>query len=194
MKKKFYTSNDRLVYVTDEGIITNEDGKELSIQKDNVGYCSVFIAGKRYLVHRIVYMSFFGEIPEGYQIHHINGNKSDNRVSNLKMMSMKDHQNLHKQKYPFSKVCVVCGKEFVPNKTKRKCAKTCSYECWLMITKENATNRKKKIVQEDLNGNKIKIWDSARDIQNETGYFESNINKCCKGKVKTYKGYVWKYF
>ena len=28
---------------------------------------------------------------------------------------------------------------------------------------------------------------------NETGYCESNINKCCNGKIKSYKGYIWTY-
>lgn len=45
----------------------------------------------------------------------------------------------------------------------------------------------------DIDGKEIKTWDSARDIQNSTGYFESNINKCCNGKIRSYKGYKWKY-
>lgn len=24
-------------------------------------------------------------------------------------------------------------------------------------------------------------------------FFESNINKCCNGRIKSYKGYVWRY-
>ena len=39
----------------------------------------------------------------------------------------------------------------------------------------------------------IKEWDSARDVQNDLGYFESNINKCCKNKIKTAYGYKWKF-
>lgn len=30
--------------------------------------------------HRAVWMKHFGEIPEGMMIHHINGDKKDNRI------------------------------------------------------------------------------------------------------------------
>lgn len=39
----------------------------------------------------------------------------------------------------------------------------------------------------------IQTFDSARDIQNELGFFESNINKACKGKIHTAYGYIWRY-
>lgn len=53
--------------------------------------------------------------------------------------------------------------------------------------------RQVAIKQYSKNGDFIKTWKSARACQNETGYFESNINKCCNGKIKSYKGYIWKY-
>lgn len=57
----------------------------------------------------------------------------------------------------------------------------------------SAEKRKRPILQINANGEIVKIWKSARDCQNETGYFESNVNKCCNGVIKTYKGYVWEY-
>ena len=38
-------------------------------------------------VHRKVWEEHYGLIPSGMQVHHINGNKHDNRIENLKLMS-----------------------------------------------------------------------------------------------------------
>lgn len=39
------------------------------------------------LVHRMVYETFNGEIPQGYEIDHINTIKSDNRLKNLRCVT-----------------------------------------------------------------------------------------------------------
>ncbi|MBR6511150.1 MAG: HNH endonuclease [Phascolarctobacterium sp.] len=134
------------------------------------------------------------KLPKDFVVHHINGNKKDNRIENLAVMTCKAHSILHNQKYALTKICVVCGKEFTPNPTKRNRAKVCSVQCKLKQDVKNACDRKRPIKQYSLQGDFIKTWDSARDIQNELGYFESNINKCCKGKIQSYKGYKWGYF
>jgi hypothetical protein len=49
------------------------------------GYKQIHIDGKRYLRHRLIYMMFNGFMPE--QIDHINCNKSDDRIENLRVAS-----------------------------------------------------------------------------------------------------------
>ena len=49
--------------------------------------------GKMYLVHRLVWIAFNGTIPEGLQVNHINEIKSDNRLSNLNLMTPKENTN-----------------------------------------------------------------------------------------------------
>lgn len=51
-----------------------------------------------FLVHRKVWEENFGEIPEGMVIHHKNGNKKDNRINNLKIVTRSEHRLIHLQK------------------------------------------------------------------------------------------------
>lgn len=45
------------------------------------------------LVHRLVYMTFIGAIPDGMQVNHIDECKTNNVVSNLNLMSPKENIN-----------------------------------------------------------------------------------------------------
>lgn len=58
-------------------------------------YCSTCEGGKTILTHRQVWIREHGEIPKGYIIHHINGNKKDNRIENLELLSHKEHKVKH---------------------------------------------------------------------------------------------------
>ena len=57
-----------------------------------VGLCKNSIK-KNYYVHRLVYEAFNGPIPEGLQVNHINETKTDNRLSNLNLMTCKENLN-----------------------------------------------------------------------------------------------------
>lgn len=57
------------------------------------GYLRVRIAGKDYLVHRLVAETYFGEIPEGMEVDHINRVRGDNRVENLRIVTRRE--NMH---------------------------------------------------------------------------------------------------
>jgi len=50
----------------------------------------------------------------------------------------------------------------------------------------------KTVYQYDLNGRLVKVWDSVRNAKSE-GFDSSSISRCCNGKYKQYKGYIWKY-
>lgn len=43
--------------------------------------------------HRVIWFYFNGEIPKGMQIDHINGDKTDNRLENLRLVTPKENNN-----------------------------------------------------------------------------------------------------
>lgn len=56
------------------------------------------------------------------------------------------------------------------------------------------THVKKKILQINKdNLDIINIWDSIASVSKELNYNSGNICMCCKNKLKTYKGFIWKY-
>lgn len=61
------------------------------------GYSNVRINGKAYRYHRIVWLVHFGKWPDNY-IDHINGDISDNRISNLR--DVDKYENAHNMRRP----------------------------------------------------------------------------------------------
>ena len=52
----------------------------------------------------------------------------------------------------------------------------------------------KQVVQIDPTTNKvIKVWGSIKQAEKQEGFKHSAISKCCKGKLKTHKGFKWMY-
>lgn len=73
-----------------------------------------FVVGK-YLAHRLSWFLYYGEWPKG-QIDHINQNKRDNRICNLRDVSNKDnHRNMPIQKNNKSGIV---GVHYAKNKCK----------------------------------------------------------------------------
>lgn len=68
------------------------DGKKFTLR--NTGYYSLS-TNNRCLMHRYVWEKEKYSIPSGFDIHHINNDKSDNSIENLECLSKSDHTKLY---------------------------------------------------------------------------------------------------
>src|SRR3990167_228825 len=69
-------------------------GRKYTIKKQ-YGYYSC-TSGDRARLHRVMWADAHGPIPEGMDIHHRNGDKTDNRLGNLELIT----KSKHSSKYP----------------------------------------------------------------------------------------------
>lgn len=51
----------------------------------------------------------------------------------------------------------------------------------------------KRVLQYDKSGAFIKEYPSTKEVERQTGFNRSNIASCCRGRIKTSMGYIWKY-
>jgi len=92
------TVREYISYNPDTGILirrkhrcSTEIGKEVGFKTDR-GYMKCKILGKRYLIHRVVWLYMTGEFPSN-QIDHINHDRSDNRWCNLRTATGSQNQH-----------------------------------------------------------------------------------------------------
>jgi hypothetical protein len=73
--------------ISSNGVIKNINTKRLSYGAKRNGYIRFSLNGSKYSAHRLVWETFKGEIPEDYVIDHIDGNRSNNDLSNLRCIT-----------------------------------------------------------------------------------------------------------
>ena len=150
-----------------------EINKYISIGKHKLGYKNVKLTDKNGIrknlfLHRIIAEAFV-ENPNNFNIiNHKDGDKSNNNINNLEWTTQKDNVN-HAWKNGLCenvrKVCAINGKR-----------------------------KSKKIIQKNKNGEVIKVWNSAMDIERELGIIHNNITFCCKHHNRTAGGFIWEYY
>ena len=64
-------------------------------QTEDSDYFRHSVKGTTILMHRYVWEFYNCKIPKGYHVHHIDGNKANNDISNLQLIKGTEHWELH---------------------------------------------------------------------------------------------------
>lgn len=80
------------------------------------------------------------------------------------------------------------------NETSRKSKEYYKSEKAKQKSRDCMVGRMKKVIQIDLNGNEIKIWNCVADAAKTLNIFSTGIFACLSGKQKQSGGYKWKYY
>jgi hypothetical protein len=159
--------------INKDGVVLNKFGKALKPGKiPSTGHLHVSLSnnevkGKHFYIHQLVWNAFNGEIPEGLNVCHVDGNPENNKLDNLCLLTHKENLNKPQTIERFKR-----SQKLYP-RTKN--------------------GKKKKIVyQFDLEGNFIKEWEGVKTTEEE-GFSSACVSLCCSGKYKQHKGYIWSY-
>ena len=167
-------------FISEDGKIYDENGveQELKLYKGQSYY-----RFKSHAVHKMMCHSFFG-YKEGFDVHHKNENKLDNRLDNLKYLTHADHCRLHStgNKYTLGKKLSVEHKEKISSANKGKKRST-------EAKKKMSKSRQKKVYCLQLN----KVFESIKQAAQELSLARSGISMCCLGIRKTCGKFQFKY-
>ena len=147
--------------------------KIISQWKDKDGYLIANLSGKLYRAHRIIALTFISN-PNNYPVvNHKNFNKSDNNVTNLEWVSYSENSK----------------HSFTGNHRKNSVKKWVS-----KVQPRGAEASKTKVIQYDLKGKVLNIYNSQREASEKTGVCRSSITRCVRHNRKTAGGYIWEYY
>ena len=129
--------------------------------------------GKYVLFHRIVMENYLHRMLEDDEVvHHLNGSKHDNRLSNLELLRYDEHVRLHQKekgrKYVLLK-CPECGKLFEVRHGNSYLVKPSKHQCNFCSRHCSASFFRK----EQLNG--------------LTAEMQNRINECLQKEYRKYK-------
>lgn len=151
----------------------NPREKFLKFYRHRCGYIQVVLTKNskqiRYYVHRLVAIAFIDNPNNLPQVNHIDENKENNSVDNLEWCT----QQYNNTYGTFQR---------------RRVANT-NYKA---IGRKNAEKLSKQVYQYSKDGKLIKLWKGIVEC-GKYGFDSGNVCKCCKGKLKSHKGFLWSY-
>lgn len=127
------------------------------LYKCGIGKNGYYYLCREYL-HRIVAKLFIPNPDNKPCVDHINTNKLDNRVSNLRWCTHKENNN--------NLLTIQHSRQGKPSKSV------------LQYTKDNIF---------------VAEYISIQEAYRQTNIFNGSIRKCCKNKLKSAGGYIWRY-
>lgn len=127
---------------------------------------------EKFFVHRLVAKTFISNPENKEQVDHINANRADNRLDNLRWAT---HWENQKYKY-----LLWYKSNFHTNPP----------SLW-KFGKDNKDS--KQVLQYDKQWNLVKKWDALMDVNRELWYSIWNISSVCNWKRPTANWFIWKY-
>ncbi len=137
-----------------------------SYSEDGYVRYALSVNGKTKLIpaHRLVLLSFGVPNPENKpMVNHIDNNPSNNYIDNLEWCTHTENM-AHMIKQ--GRKVTYRGKDHIESK---------------------------EVHQFDKEMNLIAIYGSSGEASRKTGFLSGHIREACRGKLKTYKGFIWKY-
>lgn len=126
---------------------------------------SIYVTEK---IHRLVWYAFLKIEKDKIYINHKNWIRDDNRIENLEWCT-KSQNEKHKSEVLWFK--------------------------WPMYwVKWDKNHLSKKVNQYNLNWDFIKTWNSLSEISKNIWIDQWNISACCKWRLKTTGGFIFKYY
>lgn len=134
------------------------------------------VNGKRIDEHRLIAIAHWGaEACKGNDVHHINGNKADNRIENLELKPRSEHSREHRigQKASLS--------------TRKKLSKS------LRQLYKGQIHKRSKIVEQEIIGTGEKRYYESATATGFFGYDSGTVRATIAGFRKRYRGSLWRY-
>ena len=86
--------------------------------------------------YRKLYETFKGPIPKGYEIHHIDGNRKNNEISNLVCVSIQEHYEIHKKQGDWGACRKILKRMNMSQEEKSKLSSEYSKKFWANLTEK----------------------------------------------------------
>ena len=145
-------------------------GNIVTPKTNNRGYWQIRLnkdgTTHHFLVHRLVAQTFIPNTDKLPQVNHKDENRDNNHYSNLEWCT-----NLYNRHYGTG------YQRSVENHDYKAMGERC----------------RKPVVQKDLEGNVLKVWDWATEAEKATKIHKDNIRRVCSGRGTSAGGYLWSY-
>lgn len=199
-------------------VFVSEDGRVITARKPtpwlgsvdpSTGYVKISIANKPAYVHRIVFEVLTGtEIPDDREIDHVDTTRTNNRLSNLRIVTRAENcQNpitVERRATVLAKLITAARRTWETDRDRmlhralenvRRAQdkwRTAPDEMRSYLQKAVDGNKKKVVAVNVATGVSIGPFETMTEASRATGVCLSDISYAASGKLKTAGGYVWK--